>query len=162
MGKTMKKIFEKIGKIGIALAILYVVVTAIAVGQVIYDTYNTYTWTNVVAPSVQTAADTSDSFDMSAYIGKVVFVQTITGATGTTITYTSKIQHSANGTTWTAAPTDSAFSNFTATADTLAGNVQYKNYDPRAVKRYLRHISTLSESDSIQVAVLAIGRKRYN
>lgn len=158
----MKKILEKIGKWGIVFAILFVMITAVAIGQVIYDMYNTYTWTEVVAPSVQTAADTSDSFDMSAYIGKVVFVQTITGATGTSITYTSKIQHSDNGTTWISAPTDSAYTSFTATADTLAGNVQYKNYDPRAVKRYLRHISTLSASDSIQVSVLAIGRKRYN
>ena len=156
----MRNFLKKHSSAATIIGLLVLIVTVFASAQVIYDLYGSLTWTKMVPPETQTAADTSYAFDVSPYVGKIVLAQTITGATGTTITYTSKIQHSADSTTWTSAPTDSAFTDFTSSADALTGNVQYKSYDTRKVKRYLRHISTLSASDTIQVGVLAIGQKR--
>jgi len=156
----MKKIFEKFGKLGIVAMILIALVTMFAFGQVIYDLRNALTYTAVLTPRTSVAADTSSAIDISPYIGKVVLIQTITGATGSTITYTSKVQHSTDGTTFTAAPTDSAFTDFTSSADATTGETQYKTLDTRKVRRYLRYITTLSASDTIQVGVLMLSQAR--
>ena len=160
--KTMKTIFEKMGKMGIAgmFIMITLVVTVFVSAQSIYDLYNALSWSSVLSPRTSVAADTSAAFDVSKYNGKIVFVQTITGAGGTSITYAAKFQHSADGTTWTSAPTDSAFTDFTSASRTVTGAVAYKVYDPRKVKRYLRYITTLSASDTIQCGVLAVGQLR--
>lgn len=156
----MKKIFGKFGKPGIVIAILIALVAMFAFGQIVYDLKNALTWTSVISPRISHAADTSSAIDVSPYVGKVVFVQTVTGLKGTTVTFTSKIQQSSDGTTFTSAPADSAFTNCTSAAGVDTGSIQYKTYDPRVTKRYLRYITTISASDSVAYAVQMIAQSR--
>lgn len=160
----MKTMFEKltksVGAMMIIISLAMMMIVNMASAQVIYDLRNGLSYTTVLSPRNSAAADTSYAIDVSPYIGKVVFVQTITGAGGTTITYAAKIQHSTDSTTWAGATSDSSFTDFVSASRTLTGSIAYKALDIRKVKRYLRYITTISASDTSQAGVVMIGLPR--
>ena len=150
----MKKIFSNPIMLFLMMIVALLCFTGLANAQV-YDIYNGLTYTDAFVPATIAASDTSETFDLSAYNGKVVIVQSVPYISGSSETLDGKLQESSDQSTWTGT-SDSAFTQVTA-----AGATQKKFIDPRKNKRYIRWVGTLSASDTAGVGVMFIGQKRY-
>src|SRR3989304_6036473 len=100
------------------------------------DLHNELTAIEILPPAARTATANGGGVDLQGYVGSLKLILDSAAGTGTTPTMDVKIQDSADNTTF------ADVSGLTFTQVVGAASLQSLGVDTRAVKRYIRAVST--------------------